>query len=137
MNGFTFGAGRFRDQPHFGRNILFDVQLRQGDRQPNAVAKRGDGLNFFNRRVLQYQLCQRAERDLFTMVKMMRIRHRRHAVVNGMRRRQPAAFKAHPAEIGVGFDNAFQRRCDDMLLCRQHRFLALFNQRVVAQLCQR
>ena len=54
-----------------------------------------------------------------------------------MRCCQPAAFKTHPAQIGVGFDNFFQRRRDDMLLRRQHRFFTFFNQRVVAQLSQR
>ncbi|SAA73676.1 Uncharacterised protein [Enterobacter hormaechei] len=101
------------------------------------MAQRRNGFDFFYRRVLQYQLRQRTKCHFFTVVEMVRIRHRRHAIVNGVCRRQPATFEAHAAQIGVGFNNAFQSRRHHVLFRRQHRFLALFNQRVVAQLSQR
>ena len=101
------------------------------------MAKRRDGLNFFYRRVFQHQLRQRTKRHFLPMIEVMRVRHRRHAVMNSVCSHQPATFKADAAEIGVGFDNAFQRRRHHMLFRRQHRFFTLFNQRVVAQLGER
>ena len=71
------------------------------------------------------------------MVVMMGIRNRGQAVVDSVRSRQAAAFKPDAAQVGVGFNHPFQRRRHNVLLCRQHRFFTLFNQRVVAQFSQR
>ncbi|VEA41728.1 catalase [Salmonella enterica subsp. enterica] len=49
MNSFTFCAGGFRDGAHFCRNILFNIQLRQRNRQANGMAQRRNGFDFFDR----------------------------------------------------------------------------------------
>lgn len=77
MNSFTFCAGGFRDGAHFCRNILFNIQLRQRNRQANGMAQRSNGFDFFDRRVFQHQLRQRTESDLLTVIIVVRIRNRR------------------------------------------------------------
>ena len=126
MNGFAFSAGGFRHQTHFGRDITFDIQLRQGDRQPNAVAQRGDGLYFVHRRIFQHQLRQGSERHFFPVIIVMGVRDGRYAVMNRVRRRETTAFETHAAQIGVGFHHPLQRRGDHVLFGGQHRFFTLF-----------
>ncbi len=126
VNGFAFSAGGFRHQTHFGRDITFDIQLRQGDRQPNAVAQRGDGLYFVHRRIFQHQLRQGSERHFFPVIIVMGVRDGRYAVMNRVRRRETTAFETHAAQIGVGFHHPLQRRGDHVLFGGQHRFFTLF-----------
>lgn len=57
--------------------------------------------------------------------------------MDGVRRCQTAAFKTDAAQIGVGFNNALQRRRYHVLLGSQHRFFTFFYQRIKAQLSQR
>ncbi|MOA10806.1 hypothetical protein D3C78_1307120 [compost metagenome] len=137
MDGFAFGAGRLGHPAHLGGNIFFDIQLCQSDRQPNAVTQRGNRFDLFYRRVFQYQLGERAERDFFAVIKMVCIRNRCQAVVNRVGGGQSATFKAHTAEVGIGFNDALKGWRDDMLFRCQHRLFSLFDQGVVAEFRQR
>lgn len=59
--------------------------------------------------------------------------------MNGVSRCQTTAFKTDAAQIGIGLNNALQRRCNHVLLGCQHRFFTFFYQCIKAQLsqCQR
>ena len=137
MDGFAFGTGCLSHNAHFRLNILFDIQLRQGNRQANGMAQRGNGFNFIDRRVFQHQLCQRTESHFLAVVIMMCIRDCGQTVMNGVSRCQTTAFKTDATQIGVGFNNTFQCWCHHVLLGCQHRFFTFFDQRIKAQLCQR
>ncbi|MNZ75458.1 hypothetical protein D3C78_939350 [compost metagenome] len=97
----------------------------------------GNRFDLFYRRVFQHQLGERAERDFFTVIIMVRIRNRRQPIVYRVGCGQSTTLKAHAAEIGIGFDDALKGRRDDMLFRCQHRLFSLFNQRVIAKLRQR
>ena len=75
VDGFTFRAGGFRHGTHFARDIDFNIQLRQGDRQRDAMSQRRYGFDLFDRRVFQYQLRKRTESHFFTMIVVVSVRN--------------------------------------------------------------
>ncbi|SVM49105.1 Uncharacterised protein [Klebsiella pneumoniae] len=58
------------------------------------------------------------------------------AIVNGVSRCQATAFETNAAQIGIGFNDAFQRNGNDTRFGCQTCFFAFRQQGVVTQACK-
>ncbi|MNT25298.1 hypothetical protein D3C72_1608120 [compost metagenome] len=107
--------------------------MRQRDRQTELLTEIQHRFDLLHAAVLQHQLRQRAKSHFLAVVQMMALFEHGKAVVDGMRSRQSAAFKADAAQVGIGLDNAFDRLRHHSGLDRQLGFDALRQQRLITQ----
>ena len=89
--------------------------------------------DLFHRAILQHQLRQGTKRHFLAMVQMVALFEDGETVVNGVRGGQTATFKADTAEVGIRFNDAFQRIGHHPGLGGEAGFFAFRQQRIIAQ----
>lgn len=111
---------------YFGWDIIFDIQLCQGDWQFNVVVQCGDGFYFVYWCIFQYQLCQGFECYFFFVIIVMGVRDGCYVVMNCVCCCEIIVFEIYVVQIGVGFYYLFQCWGDYVLFGGQYCFFIFF-----------
>ena len=113
---------------------LLDAQIGQRRGQADGFAEVEDFGKLIHAGVLQDQLHQRAESDLFAVIHGVGFGNGGEAVVDGVSAGQARAFKANAGEEGVSLDDVFHSLCADVVFHGDFGFQAIGDQRFIAEL---
>ena len=136
VDGFTFGAGRFRHLQDASRLDRLNPHIRKCDRKSHLKTKINDFEDFVFRCVFKHELSDRSESDFFTVVQMVAFFHDRKSVVDRMGSSQSRTFKADSAEDRICFDDLFDRLRADTGFEGELCFESLAHQSVKAEFCK-
>ena len=131
------GDARFFGDFHKSVPDVLYAEVGKAHGQSDFQAEADDFFDLFHRSILENELADGAERDLFAVEVFMSLFQHGQTVVDGMRRGKTAGLESQTRKQDVGFDDILERGSNDVGFAGEHRFVAVGKQRLIAQFRQR